>query len=137
MSLTSVICLEPTSSAIFSISVVLLTWYGSSVTTTAMRPGRISSKETWPRMMTRPRPVAYMWRMTSTRSFSPVSELRWSSKRKMVPPVGKSGPVTISDSSSTVSSGFSISATMASQDLVQVVRRDVGRHAHRDAGRCR
>ncbi len=83
--------------------------------TTAMRPGRTSSNETWPRMMTRPRPVAYMWRMTSTRSFSPVIELRWSSKRKIVPPVGKSGPVTISHSSSTVSSGLSMSAFTASQ----------------------
>jgi DNA-binding response OmpR family regulator len=27
-------------------------------------------------MMTRPRPVAYMWRMASTRSFSPVIESR-------------------------------------------------------------
>ena len=46
MSPTSVIFLEPTRSAIFSISVDLLTWYGSSVITTAMRPGRTSSKAT-------------------------------------------------------------------------------------------
>ncbi len=60
MSLTSVIFFAPTRSAIFSMSVDLLTWYGSSVTTTAMRPARISSNATWPRMITRPRPVAYM-----------------------------------------------------------------------------
>jgi hypothetical protein len=58
MSPTSVIFLEPTRSAIFSIRVDLLTWYGSSVITTAMRPGRTSSKATWARMITRPRPVA-------------------------------------------------------------------------------
>ena len=113
MSLTSVIRLAPTSSAIFSMRVVLLTWYGSSVTTTAMPRADLLERDL-ARMITRPRPVAYMWRMTSTRSFSPVIVLRWSSKRKMVPPVGKSGPVTISDSSSTVSSGFSISAFTAS-----------------------
>ena len=77
MSLTSVSFLAPTWSAIFSIRVVLLTWYGSSVITTAIRPGRISSNATWPRITIRPRPVAYMCRMASIRSFSPAME-RWS-----------------------------------------------------------
>ena len=113
MSPTSVIFFAPTRSAIFSMSVDLLTWYGSSVITTAMRPARISSKATWARMITRPRPVAYRWRMASTRSRSPVSVLRWSSKRKIVPPVGKSGPWTISARSSTVRSGLSMSAAIA------------------------
>ena len=51
MSLTSVIRFAPTRSAIFSMSVVLLTWYGSSVMTTAIRPAAVSSNATWPRMM--------------------------------------------------------------------------------------
>ena len=92
MSLTSVMRRLPTRSAIFSMSEVLLTWYGSSVTTTAMRPGRTSSNVTCPRMITRPRPVAYMCRIASCRSFSPVTVFFTSSKRKIVPPVGKSGP---------------------------------------------
>ena len=88
--------------------------------TTEMRPRASSSKATWPRITTRPRPVAYMWRITSIRSFSPVSVLRWSSKRKIVPPVGKSGPRTISHSSSTVMSGLSMSATVARQISVRL-----------------
>ena len=80
-----------------------------------MRPRASSSKETWPRITTRPRPVAYMWRITSIRSFSPVRLLRWSSKRKIVPPVGKSGPWTISHSSSTVICGLSMRAITALQ----------------------
>jgi hypothetical protein len=91
MSLTSVIRFAPTSSAIFSMSVVLLTWYGSSVMTTDMRPRAILLEGDLAADDDPPAPVAYMWRMTSTRSFSPVSVLRWSSKRKIVPPVGKSG----------------------------------------------
>ena len=43
---------------------------------------------------TRPRPWAYISRMASTCSLWPVSGLRRFSKRKIVPPVGKSGPRT-------------------------------------------
>ena len=86
------------------------------------------------RITTRPRPWAYMSRMASIRSRWPVMGLRRSSYRKIVPPVGKSGPRMCSQRSAVVSSGSSMSALVARDDLAQVVRRDVGRHAHRDAG---
>ena len=54
---------------------------------------------------------------------------------KIVPPVGKSGPVTMSQRSSSVRSGSSISAAIASADLAEVVRRNVRRHADGDAAR--
>ncbi len=72
----------------------MFTWYGSSVTMIAIRSPRTSSNAHWARMTTRPRPWAYIWRMASTVSQSPEIELRWRSKRKIVPPVGKSGPET-------------------------------------------
>ena len=50
---------------------------------------------TWARMTTRPRPWAYISRIASIVSCSPVSGLRRVSNRKIVPPVGKSGPLTI------------------------------------------
>jgi hypothetical protein len=59
-------------------SVALLTWYGSSVTTIAMRPARISSNATWARMTTRPRPCGVHLADRVDRSFSPVIGLRWS-----------------------------------------------------------
>ena len=65
-----------TRSAIFSSRVALFTWYGSSVTMIAVRSPRTSSNATWARMTTRPRPWAYIWRIASTVSHSPVSELR-------------------------------------------------------------
>ena len=46
-----------TSSAIFSISRALLTWYGISVTTIASRPLSATSTSALARMRTRPRPV--------------------------------------------------------------------------------
>ena len=46
-----------TSSAIFSISRALLTWYGISVTTIASRPLSATSTSAFARMRTRPRPV--------------------------------------------------------------------------------
>ena len=73
--------LSLTRSAIFSSRLALLTWYGSSVTTIAVRSPLTSSNATWARMTTRPRPCAYIWRMASTVSHSPVSALRWRSKR--------------------------------------------------------
>ena len=92
----------------------MFTWYGSSLTMMAVRSPRTSSNTTWARMTTRPRPWAYIWRIASTVSHSPVSALRCFSKRKIVPPVGKSGPVTCLHRSSDVSSGSSINATVAS-----------------------
>ena len=50
--------------------------------------------------------------------------------------VGKSGPGTSSSSSSTVMSGLLDDGDGRVDDLAQVVRRDVGRHADRDAGRA-
>ncbi len=52
-----------------------------------------------------------------------------------MPAVGKSGALTMAMSDSISISGSSSSANSASHDLGQVVRRNVGRHAHRDAGR--
>ena len=92
----------------------MFTWYGSSVTMIAVRSPRTSSNATWARMTTRPRPWAYIWRIASTVSHSPVSALRCFSKRKIVPPVGKSGPVTYLHRSSEVRSGSSMSAIVAS-----------------------
>ena len=88
------IFLSLTRSAIFSSSVALFTWYGSSVTMIAVRSWRASSNATCARMTTRPRPWAYISRMASIVSCSPVSGLRRVSNRKIVPPVGKSGPWT-------------------------------------------
>ena len=50
-----------------------------------------------------------------------------------MPPVGKSGPGMISISSGRSIAGLSISAMAAVDDLAQIVRRDVGRHADGDA----
>ena len=51
----------------------------------------------------------------------------------MMPPVGKSGPGMISISSGSSIAGLSISAMRAVDDFAEIVRRDVGRHADRDA----
>ena len=51
----------------------------------------------------------------------------------MMPPVGKSGPWTKSRSFSSLAPGWRIRWRQASHELVDVVRRDVGRHADRDA----
>ena len=51
----------------------------------------------------------------------------------MMPPVGKSGPGTIFISSSSVVSGFGDQRQRGVDDLAEVVRRDVGRHADGDA----
>ncbi len=106
--------LSLTRSAIFSSRLALFTWYGSSVTMIAVRSPLTSSNATWARMTTRPRPWAYIWRIASTVSHSPVSRLRCFSKRKIVPPVGKSGPGTYLHRSSEVRSGSSIRAIVAS-----------------------
>ena len=53
-----------------------------------------------------------------------------------VAPVGKSGPLMWCMRSSSVASGLSISSTAGVDRLGQVVRRDVGGHADRDAGRA-
>ncbi len=106
--------LSLTRSAIFSSSDALFTWYGSSVTMIEVRSPRTSSNATWARITTRPRPCAYICRMASTVSHSPVRMLRCFSNRKIVPPVGKSGPSTYLHRSSEVSSGSSMSAIVAS-----------------------
>ena len=49
---------------------------------------------------------------------------------------GSPGPRTCSHSWSVVRSGSSMSALRGARDLAQVVRRDVGGHAHGDAGRA-
>ena len=51
------------SSAIFVMSVALLTWYGSSVTTMASRPPRIFSVWARARIVMLPRPVVKASRM--------------------------------------------------------------------------
>ena len=84
-----------------------------SVATIAVRPARVSSKATCACITTRPRPWRYMSRMASISSHSPVTGLRRRSKRKIVPPVGKSGPSRCSHRSSVVISGSSMSACVA------------------------
>ena len=83
-----------TSSAIFSISLALFTRYGSSVTTMRLLPfGRVSMSDT-ARTRILPRPVRYA---------SSIPALP-----RMVAPVGKSGPFTISRISSRVVSRSSL-----------------------------
>ena len=55
---------------------------------------------------------------------------------RIAPPVGKSGPGMISINSSRVISGLSIRASSAVDHLAEIMRRDVGRHADRDAARA-
>ena len=109
------IFLSLTRSAIFSSRAALFTWYGSSVTMIAVRSPRTSSNATCARITIRPRPWAYICRIASTVSHSPVRALRCFSKRKIVPPVGKSGPCTNWHRSSEVRSGLSMRAVIASQ----------------------
>ena len=97
-----------TRSAIFSSRVALFTWYGSSVTMIAVRSRRVSSNATCARTTTRPRPCAYISRIASTVSCSPVNVFRRVSKRKIEPPVGKSGPLTYRHRSSLVMLGSSM-----------------------------
>ena len=52
---------------------------------------------------------------------------------RIAAPVGKSGPGICSISSSSVMSGLSIIASRRVDRLAEIVRRDVGRHADRDA----
>ena len=68
--------LSLTRSAIFSSSVALFTWYGSSLTMIAVRSSRASSNAHCARMITRPCPWAYISRIASIVSCSPVSGLR-------------------------------------------------------------
>ena len=85
-----------TSSAIFTARLSGFTWYGSSVTTSAVRLP-ISSTLTTARIVIEPRPVRY----ASSMPLLP----------RIVAPVGKSGPgirsMSASSSSSRVASGFS------------------------------
>ena len=109
-------------SAIFSARLSGLTWYGSSVITRHVRPW-ISSISTTARIVIEPRPVRYASWMPRV--------------PRICAPVGKSGPwmrcMSASSSSSRVASGFSSAHSAPADDLAQVVRRDVGRHADRDA----
>ena len=68
--------LSLTRSAIFSSSDALFTWYGSSLTMIAVRSWRASSNVHRARMITRPWPCAYISRIASIVSCSPVSGLR-------------------------------------------------------------
>ena len=74
--------------------------YGSSLTTTAVRPPRSSSMCARARMTMRPRPDRYASRIPS--------------RPTMIPAVGKSGPLTCCISRSTSIDGSSIIATSAS-----------------------
>ena len=74
--------------------------------------------------------------MASTRSRSPVSALRWSSKRKIVPPVGKSGPWTYLRQVVDGQLGIVDERRDRAGHLAEVVRRDVRGHADRDPRRA-
>ena len=89
-----------TISTIRSIRVCLLTWNGSSVTTMASRSLRMVSIVALPRTMTEPRP--------SRRA------LRGAVRPMISPPVGKSGPGTMSSRASSATFGSSSRATQAS-----------------------
>ncbi len=95
-----------TRSAIFSTSVALFTWYGSSVTTICVRPPRADSSSIVVRacITTRPWPSPYASRTCSL-----------SLPTSAMPAVGKSGPFTICSRSSSVACGFSINSAIASQ----------------------
>ena len=101
------------------------TWNGTSLMTIRKRP-LSSTISALPRSATEPRPVLYAWRIASR----PCS----------TPPVGKSGPCTMSHSASSISSTvrFASGDLVLDQvrdrvaDLADVVRRDVGRHPDRD-----
>jgi len=54
-------------------------------------------------------------------------------RRRSRPPVGKSGPGTISSRASVLISGSSIQSQTGVDHLAQIVRRDLGGHADRDA----
>ena len=128
--------LSLTRSAIFSSSAALFTWYGSSVTMIAVRSPRTSSKATWARMTTRPRPWAYIWRIASTVSHSPVSDVallleaedraagREVRARDVLAEVVR-GELRVVDQ-----------GDRRVDDLAEVVRRDVRRHADGDARRA-
>ena len=55
---------------------------------------------------------------------------------RMIPPVGKSGPGTMPISSSIPSSGIVDQRDAGVDHLAEIVRRNVGRHADRDAARA-
>ena len=103
-----------------SIMRALFTWYGTSWTMIAMRSLRTSSKEVLPRMTTEPRPVWNADRMPL--------------RPRMTPPVGKSGPWD-AGLDQLVDGDVRIVDDRATgiDDLAQIVGRDVGGHAHRDA----
>ena len=127
------ICLSLTSSAIFSSSAALFTWYGSSVTMIAVRSPRISSNATWARMTTRPRPWAYICRMASTVSHSPVSDVAL----LLEPEDRAAGREVRTDDVLAQVVGGELGVVderdRRVDDLAQVVRRDVGGHADGDA----
>ena len=114
-----------TSSAIRSARLSGLTWYGSSVTTSVGAAAR------GPPRPRRPRASGSSRDRCGTRPRSPsVPTIR--------PSVGKSGPLTIVDqlrraSSASSTSGLSRHHCTRRGDLAQVVRRDLGGHADRDA----
>ena len=82
-----------TRSAIFFNTRSWETWYGSSVTTMAVRPGRISATSATALTLTEPRPV-------TSASFT-------ASSATICPPEGKSGPLTYFRRSAGGQSGLS------------------------------
>ena len=117
--------LSLTRSAIFLItpsSPPFFTPYGSSVTMIAVLPPRSSSMCVRARMTIRPRPERYASRIPS--------------RPRMIPPVGKSGPLMCLVSRSTSIVGSSIIATSASTTSPRLCGRNVRRHADRDTGRA-
>ena len=113
-----------TSSAIFSISRALFTWYGSSVTTIASRPLLVDSRSRpCARMRTRPRPVRY----AGMDAGDAVDDARGREVRARD---------VLASARRRRSRDRRSARWCASIDFVEVVRRDVGRHAHRDAGRA-
>ena len=93
-------CLSARISSIFLTIFALLTSYGISVMTMFTLLPLVSSLDTRLRTTTRPRPVVYAF----LSSFLP-----W-----IIPPVGKSGPFTISRSSSMDTVGLSMTFNVAS-----------------------
>ena len=108
-----------TSSAIFWPITSTDVWYGDLGDDDARRPFLLSSISATARILIEPRPVRYASRIPL--------------RPRISPPVGKSGPFTNCMRSSDVASGLSIRCSVASIDLAEVVRRDVGGHADRDA----
>ena len=120
-SATPLIFLSRTSSAIFSMIRSRDTWYGTSVTTMAVRPLRTSSTSVTARIFTEPRPVSSASRPPGPDDECACWEIRALDELKEV----LGGRIRVLDQ---VDGGV--------DDLRQVVWRDVGGHPHGDPGRA-